>query len=176
MFSSICAPRNALDEETLDLEREYVRWSAGGVETSSGQSVRMAKCADPCDTVFSGQGNLIILRSFWTWISLQSWGSRSSSTTGAGTRRWVLTNIFLRETRIGCRSILSIYILAWYRAYPTDERRLPTSPSAEARRELTAFSDEISTLLLEPSVGLAFSIKKSGFLTCLRSIKQVLLS
>lgn len=58
--------------------------------------------------------------------------------------------------------------------YSTDERRLPTSPSAEALRELTAFSDEIRTLLLEPKVGLAFSIKKSGFLTYPRAFKQVL--
>lgn len=51
-------------------------------------------------------------------------------------------------------------------SHPTDERRLPTSPSAEALRELTAFRDEITTLLLEPRVGWALSIKKSGFLTC----------
>lgn len=50
-------------------------------------------------------------------------------------------------------------------SHPTEDRRLPTSPSAEALRELTAFSDEITTRLLEPSVGLALSIKKSGFLT-----------
>lgn len=50
--------------------------------------------------------------------------------------------------------------------HPTEERRLPTSPSAEALRELTAFSEEITTLLLEPRVGWALSIRKSGFLTC----------
>lgn len=53
-----------------------------------------------------------------------------------------------------------------HETHPTEERRLPTSPSAEALRELTAFSDEITTLLLDPRVGLALSIKKSGFLTC----------
>lgn len=57
--------------------------------------------------------------------------------------------------------------------HPTEERRLPTSPSADALRELTAFSDEITTLLLEPRVGLALSIKKSGFLTCQNSSRFV---
>lgn len=50
--------------------------------------------------------------------------------------------------------------------HPTEERRLPTSPSAEALRELTALSDEMTTLLLEPRIWLTLSIKKSGFLTC----------
>jgi len=51
------------------------------------------------------------------------------------------------------------------KSHPTEDLRLPTSPSAEALRELTAFSDEITTRLLEPRMGLALSIKKSGFLT-----------
>lgn len=60
--------------------------------------------------------------------------------------------------------------------HPTEERRLPTSPSAEALRELTAFSDEITTLLLEPRIGLALSIKKSGFRTYRNSNKFVITS